>query len=101
MGKAIEATFGPARRYPLDRRAAGMLLPSLLENVPERGRRRSAAPPTDEEIVEAQALFIERVMLSRLSEPPPTRSAVGQVARLLSALRHTLADRSGHPTSSP
>ncbi len=62
LSNAIEATFGPARGYPLDRRAAGMLMTSLLENVPNQGAGARLAP-TDGEIVEAQALFIERVIL--------------------------------------
>jgi AcrR family transcriptional regulator len=66
LSKAIEATFGPTRPYPLDRRAGGMLMSSLLENVPNESantRRR----PTDDDIIEAQARFIERVIF-----PPPT-----------------------------
>lgn len=61
LSNAIEATFGPARSYPLDKRAAGMLFASLLENVPNEGAGARLAP-TDEQIVEAQALFTERVI---------------------------------------
>jgi len=62
LSKAIEATFGPTRVYPLDRRAGGMLLSSLLENVPNESAN-ARHPPTDDAIVEVQARFIERVIL--------------------------------------
>jgi AcrR family transcriptional regulator len=61
VSKAMDATFGEGRDYPLDRRACGMLLSSLLENVPNESAGARLAP-TDEEIVEAQAQFIERVI---------------------------------------
>lgn len=66
MSTAIASTFGPQRAYPLDRRAAGMLLSSLLENFPNEGRG-GVHEPTDDQIVEAQAHFIERVLLPRES----------------------------------
>jgi AcrR family transcriptional regulator len=62
LGAAVRATFGPQRTYPLDRRAAGMLLSSLLEHVPNEGAG-SHYMPTDDQIVEEQAGFIERVLL--------------------------------------
>ena len=62
MGHAITATFGPSRPYPLDRRAVGMLLSGLLEHFPNEGVG-SNYEPTDDQIIEAQALFIERVLL--------------------------------------
>ena len=61
MSGAIEATFGPPRPYPLDRRAAGMLLSALLEHVPNEGSG-SHHEPTDERIVKEQQRFIERVL---------------------------------------
>jgi AcrR family transcriptional regulator len=63
MGKAIAATFGLARPYPLERRAAGMLFSGLLEHFPNEGTG-SLYEPNDAEIVGAQARFIERVLLS-------------------------------------
>ncbi|MGD9704587.1 MAG: TetR/AcrR family transcriptional regulator [Acidimicrobiia bacterium] len=64
MGSAITATFGPPRPHPLDRRAAGMLLASLLEHFPNEGAG-SAHEPSEAQIVETQALFIERVLFPR------------------------------------
>ncbi len=61
ISHAIEATFGPARAYPLDRRAGGMLLSSLLEHVPNEGAG-AEHEPSDEALIEAQAVFIERVI---------------------------------------
>jgi AcrR family transcriptional regulator len=61
LSKAIEATFGPTRVYPIDRRAGGMLMSSLLENVPNQSAN-ARRPPTDDDIIEAQARFIERVI---------------------------------------
>ncbi len=62
MSQAIIATFGPPRPYPLDRRAAGMLFSGLLEHFPNEGAG-SRYEPDDSEIVEAQALFVERVLV--------------------------------------
>ncbi len=62
MSGAIRATFGPPRPYPLDRRAAGMLFSGLLEHFPNEGTG-SKYEPDDNEIVEAQALFVERVLV--------------------------------------
>lgn len=62
MGKAIIATFGPKRPYPLDRRVAGMLLTSVLEHFPNQGVGAKHEPST-QLIVETQANFIERVLL--------------------------------------
>lgn len=61
MGQAITATFGPRRPYPLDRRAAGMLFAGLLEHFPNEGTG-AKHEPTDEQIIETQACFIERVL---------------------------------------
>lgn len=61
MSGAVEATFGPPRPYPLDRRAAGMLLSALLEHAPNEGAG-STYEPSDEQIVEEQQRFIERVL---------------------------------------
>lgn len=61
MSGAVEATFGPPRPYPLDRRAAGMLLSALLEHVPNEASG-SNHDPSDERIVEEQQRFIERVL---------------------------------------
>jgi AcrR family transcriptional regulator len=63
IGAAIRAIFGPERDYPLDRRAGGMLLSSLLEHVPNEGKG-AKRQPTEMQIIEAQAVFIERVLLS-------------------------------------
>jgi AcrR family transcriptional regulator len=62
MSEAITATFGPPRPYPLDRRAAGMLFSGMLEHFPNEGAG-SMYEPDDSEIVEAQALFVERVLV--------------------------------------
>jgi AcrR family transcriptional regulator len=62
MSEAITATFGPPRPYPLDRRAAGMLFSGLLEHFPNEGAG-SKYEPNDREIIEAQALFVERVLV--------------------------------------
>jgi len=61
--KAVGATFGPARSYPLGRGAAEMMLVGLLEHFPTEsiGAKHE---PTDEQIIEAQARFIERVILA-------------------------------------
>lgn len=61
MSGAVAATFGPERPYPLDRRAAGMLLSSLLEHVPNEGAG-ARHEPSDDALIEAQATFIERVI---------------------------------------
>lgn len=60
--RAIMATYGPARPYVLDRRAAAMMFAGLLENFPNEGTG-SKFEPHDDAIVEAQAQFIERVIL--------------------------------------
>lgn len=62
MSEAITATFGPPRPYPLDRRAAGMLFSGLLEHFPNEGAG-SRHEQSDSEIVETQALFVERVLV--------------------------------------
>jgi len=61
MSRALDATFGPRRAYLLDRRAGGMLLSSLLEHTPNEGigSRHSLS---DDQIIKAQAEFIERVI---------------------------------------
>lgn len=64
MSRAIVVTFGPPRPYPLDRRAAGMLLASALEQFPHEGAG-STYELSDETIVETQALFLERTLLRR------------------------------------
>lgn len=64
LNAAVGATFGPRRPFPLDRRAAGMLLAGLLEHFPNEGAGSSHELSPDR-IVEAQALFIERVLFSR------------------------------------
>ncbi|MDO8361520.1 MAG: TetR/AcrR family transcriptional regulator [Actinomycetota bacterium] len=64
MSIAIIGLFGPMRSYPFDRRAGGMLLAGLLEHFPNEGKG-SEHEPTPEQLVEAQALFIERVLLAR------------------------------------
>ena len=63
MSHAVEGTFGPRRDYPLDRRAGGLLLSSLLEHVPNQGVG-TLHDPTDDDLIEAQALFIERVIFA-------------------------------------
>ena len=64
LNAAIRATFGPRRPYPLHRRAAGMLLAGLLEYFPNEGTG-SAYELSEEQIVETQAQFIERVVFPR------------------------------------
>jgi AcrR family transcriptional regulator len=64
MSEAVSAIFGPPRRYPLARRAAGMLLAALLEHFPNEGLGTDHEP-SNEQIVEIQAQFIERVLLPR------------------------------------
>jgi AcrR family transcriptional regulator len=62
ISDAIQQIFGPPRPYPLARRAAGMLLAGLIEHFPNEvaGVERE---PSKREIVDAQAAFIERVIL--------------------------------------
>jgi AcrR family transcriptional regulator len=62
ISDAIQQTFGPTRPYPLARRAAGMLLAGLIEHFPNEAVG-AARTPTDHQIIEAQAAFIERVIL--------------------------------------
>lgn len=60
---AVGATFGPPRSYPLGRGAAVMMLAGLLEHFPDEGIG-AKHEPTDAQIIEAQARFIERVILA-------------------------------------
>jgi len=62
ISDAIQQTFGPSRPYPLARRTAGMLLAGLIEDFPNEVVGATRAP-SDREIVETQASFIERVIL--------------------------------------
>lgn len=62
MGVAVRKIFGARRPYPLARRAAGMLLLGLIEHFPNEGIG-TRFEPTDEQVVEIQARFIERVLL--------------------------------------
>jgi len=64
LGDAVAATFGPKRSYALDRRAAGMMLAGLLEHFPNEGAG-SSYEPTDDDIIETQAAFVQRVLLAR------------------------------------
>jgi AcrR family transcriptional regulator len=64
IGHAIRATFGPKRAYPLDRRAAGMLFAGLVEQFPNEGKG-SHYELDDDQVVETQARFVERVLLPR------------------------------------
>jgi AcrR family transcriptional regulator len=64
VGLALRSLFGPRRTYALDRRAAGMMLAALLEQFPNEGKGTPFEPSADQ-IVDAQALFIERVLLAR------------------------------------
>ncbi len=64
IGQAIRATFGPRRPYPLDRRAAGMLFAGLVEQFPNEGKG-SHYELDREQVIETQALFVERVLLPR------------------------------------
>ena len=59
---AVAATFGPPRPYVLGRSAAVMMLSGLLEHFPNEGLG-AEHEPTDQQIVDAQAHFIERVLL--------------------------------------
>jgi hypothetical protein len=62
ISDAIQQTLGPTRPYPLARRAAGMLLAGLIEHFPNEAVG-AARTPTDHQIVQAQAAFIERTIL--------------------------------------
>jgi AcrR family transcriptional regulator len=64
MSVAITSTFGPPRPYPLDRRAAGMLLVGALEHFPNE-TSGCANEPTAEQIVDAQRQFLCNVLLPR------------------------------------
>ena len=64
LSSALRKLFGPPRDYGLDRRAGGMMLAALLEHFPNEGKGTSFEPSADQ-IVQAQALFIQRVLLSR------------------------------------
>ncbi len=64
ISRAVAATFGPPRPYVLGRGAAVMMLSSLLEHFPNEGLG-AKHEPTDQQIVDAQARFIERVLLPR------------------------------------
>jgi AcrR family transcriptional regulator len=63
MSRAIMAAFGPPRRYPFERRAAGMLFAGLLEHFPNEATG-CVHEPTDDQLVAAQAQFLRRVVLS-------------------------------------
>lgn len=60
---AVAATFGPPRAYPLGRGAVVMMLAGLLEHFPDEGIG-AKHEPSDGQIIEAQARFIERVLLA-------------------------------------
>jgi AcrR family transcriptional regulator len=62
VSEAIQQIFGPSRPYPLARRAAGMLLSGLIENFPNEAVGASREPSA-RQIIEAEAAFIERVIL--------------------------------------
>lgn len=64
IGASVRALFGPRREYTLDRRAAGVMLAGMLEHYPNEAAG-TTYQPTREELVEAEALFIERVLLAR------------------------------------
>ena len=64
LGDAVAGTFGPKRSYALDRRAAVMMLAGLLEHFPNEGAG-SSYEPTDDDIIETQAAFVQRVLLAR------------------------------------
>lgn len=63
IGAALRAMFGPRRAYPLDRRAGGVLLSAAIEFFPNEVRGTRHEPPAAE-IVEAQAVLVERVLLA-------------------------------------
>lgn len=64
IGAAVRETFGPRRSYPMQRRAVGMMFAGLLEQFPNEGRDTKYEWAADE-IVRAQALFVQRVLLAR------------------------------------
>jgi AcrR family transcriptional regulator len=64
LDRAARATFGPPRRYALHPRASVPLLNGALVGLPNQVAGTSAEPD-DTTIVEAQARFIERVLLPR------------------------------------
>ena len=64
MSAAVRDLYGPTRSYALDRRAVGVMLAALLEHFPNEGKG-TRFEPSAQQIVEAQALFIERVILVR------------------------------------
>jgi AcrR family transcriptional regulator len=76
MSAAMQSLFGPERAYPLERRAAGLMLAGLLEHFPTEGSG-TRDEPSPETVVETQAVFVERVLLDR----PPRRSAGREAAR--------------------
>lgn len=64
LGAAVRALFGPPRDYPLSRRATGVMLAALLEHYPTEGKGTEYEPTVDD-LIETQARFIERVLLTR------------------------------------
>jgi methyltransferase (TIGR00027 family) len=75
LSHAVAACFGPTRPYPLHRRAAGILLAGLLEHFPNEGAG-SKHEPTDEQVVAAQAQFLDRVLFPKETRRAPSRSAM-------------------------
>ena len=64
LGASIRSLFGSPREYTLSRRAVGVMLAAMLEHYPNEGRGTNYQPTLDE-MVEVEALFIERVLLAR------------------------------------
>ncbi|MDO8389494.1 MAG: TetR/AcrR family transcriptional regulator [Actinomycetota bacterium] len=64
LGASVRAMFGPKRDYTLSRRATGVMLAAMLENYPNEARGTSQQPPLHQ-LIEIEALFIERVLLTR------------------------------------
>lgn len=61
---SVISMFGPPRRYPLDRRAAGIMWSAVLEHFPNQ-LRGTEHEPDESIVIEAQAAFVERVLLRR------------------------------------
>jgi len=64
LGAALRNLFGNHQTYGLSRRAAGVMVAALLEHFPNEGKG-TTIDPTPDQIVETQAMFIERVLLRR------------------------------------
>jgi AcrR family transcriptional regulator len=61
---AVATLFGPRRSYALGRTATSIMLSASLEHFPNEGVG-SKYEPDDDQLIEAQAAFVERVVFPR------------------------------------